>query len=393
MIAPTRFDPNSQAFHDFWKYEDGSRMLQKLYDVPILSEATANVPLLYQKDDLADAVIAEYFTNSPFPLALQEVTDFATGKLPFEAAKECVKQLLNEMRHIPEWLDRNQIEIGRKCCNRSGKSGLIVLRNYSLMLGYQSAAINKPLVATGALHLGAVKRIADTTNFWYGVTGIDALNAGSEGFLYCLRTRLVHAYSRVMIKEKLDWQIDEQGEPLNYWDMVATYLGFSLVFMQGLRKLGFKIENEEAESVYHFWKYIGYLIGIPPHIMPQSDQEAIKSLYLWSKTQPEADADSIALAQALHLEPLKAPWPPKKFQKRFIQQVNLAFNHHLIGKRSCDVLQLPRSKYVGLVKAVVTANKADELLAEKLPDYRNRQIRKGRAEQLIITKRVNTPMH
>src|SRR5690606_7990606 len=190
---------------------------------------------------LADDVIAECFTNKPFPNALQEITSFANGNRSIDDAPESLHKLLVQMQQTPEWVNADLLNLGREVCNRSGKSGLIVLRNYSLMLGYQSAAINKPLIATGALHSGAVKRIADTTNFWYAVTGTNALAPSSDGFLFCLRTRIVHAYSRVMIKKKLDWDIADQAEPLNLWDMQATYLGFSLVFMRGLQNLGFTI--------------------------------------------------------------------------------------------------------------------------------------------------------
>lgn len=388
MNAPSRFKTETNSFSDFWQYEDGKRMLDELGSIPDLTLAQGFVPLLFKKDDLADSVIDDCF-NGPFGAALQMVTDYLTGKLPINEAPESVRILRNEMTARPDWVNPELLDLGRQVCNRSGKSGLIVLRNYSLMLGYQSAAINKPLIATGALHSGAVKRIADTTSFWYAVTGKNALEVDQEGFVFCVRTRLVHAYSRIMIKQKLDWKINEQGEPLNYWDMIATYLGFSLVFMRGLKSLGMTISDQESRAVYHLWKYIGYLIGIPPQIMPADDNEAIRGLFLWSKTQPESDADSIALAQALHMEPIGAPWPPRLSQQKFIQQVNLAFNRHLIGQRSCDVLQLPPPNFPIMAKIVSTINKLDDRLASNSAKYRHWQITKGRADQLVIRNRVN----
>lgn len=388
MDFPKRFNLHTTAFADYWKFEDGKQMLEELDEIPNIDQAKQFVPLLFERDELADQVIHENFIGKPFHHALSEATDYAAGRRTLENAAPALQKMIDQMQTIPDWVDKKLLDLGRKVCNRSGKSGLIVLRNYSLMLGYQSAAINKPLIATGALHSGAVKRIADTTSFWYSVTGKNALKSGESGFTSCLRTRIVHAYSRVMIKDKLDWKLDQQGEPLNYWDMVATYLGFSLVFMRGLNKLGISVSDQESKAVYHLWKYIGYLIGIPPQIMPDDDKAAIQSLYLWSKTQPEADADSIALAQALHFEPLKSPWPPRITEKKFIQQVNLSFNYHLIGERSCQILELPRPKHPAVAKLVTGINKVDDQIGRSAEAYRNWQIKHGRAEQLIIRNRV-----
>ncbi len=388
MVPPTRFQPNTSAFYDYWKYEDGREMLSRLSYVPQLSQAANLVPLLFEKDDVADDVVSDLLDGHNFSKLLQTVTDFAIGHSEISSAPDSIKKLVEQMHEIPSWVDQELLDLGSEVCNKSGKSGLIVLRNYSLMLGYQSAAINKPLIATGALHSGAVKRIADTTNFWYAVTGRNALATKNDGFVYCLRTRIVHSYSRIMIKKNLPWELSDHGEPLNYWDMQATYIGFSLVFMQGLKKLGLTISDKETEAVYHLWKYIGYLIGIPPEILPSTDLEAIERLYLWSKTQPETDSDSIALASALHLEPLTAPWPSKLFQKKFIQHVNIAFNEFLIGRRSCDILDLPIAKYPIIANVVLTANRFDTKLST-MPWYKHYQIKKGRSEQLIIRNRVN----
>ena len=67
--------------------------------------------------------------------------------------------------------------------------------------------------------------------------------------------------------------------------MIAAYTGFSLVFMQGLKKLGVKISEQEELGVFHLWKYIGYLLGIPPEFLPENKQQAVEHLYLWSSTQ------------------------------------------------------------------------------------------------------------
>ncbi|HAI80567.1 MAG TPA: DUF2236 domain-containing protein, partial [Chryseobacterium sp.] len=119
---------------------------------------------------------------------------------------------------------------GARLCMRSGTNALIILRDFVLMGGYDYAYLNKPLIFTGALKKGAVKRLKDTLEFWVHVTREDALKVNSEAYQLIIRTRLMHSYARLKIKEKAkDWDYEIWGEPINFWDMIATYTGFSLV--------------------------------------------------------------------------------------------------------------------------------------------------------------------
>lgn len=385
-MIPNRFKTHTNAFQAYWSSEQGAQLLKSLGYVPSITEAKKSIPLLYQTDHIADAVITEVFVGNSFQKAMKQcIYALQNTSTPTSPA---LQSLITEMHTLPKWYDAQLLNQGAQVCNYSGKSGLIVLRNYSLMIGYQSAAINKPLIATGALHKGAVKRIAETTEFWFEVTAQKAFTGAQEGKVHALKTRLIHAYSRYMIKAKTPWSITDQGEPLNNWDMLATYLGFSLVFILGVRKLGLTITDHEAKAVFHLWKYIGYLIGIPPELLPDTEHQAIEKLYLWSKTQPEADADSIALAMALHQEPLIAPFPKRRWEKIFIQKVNLGFNYNLIGAQSCKILQLPESSFYYWVKTAIAVNIVDDFAAQHLKAYKNYLIQKGRREQSVITSRV-----
>ena len=150
------------------------------------------------------------------------------------------------MQETPAWFNEDLANIGARFCMRSGKNALIILRDFTLMGGYDFAYLNKPLIFTGALKKGAVKRLKDTLEFWVNVTRENALKTNSEAYQLMVRTRLMHSYARVKIKEKTEnWDYKNWGEPINSWDMIATYTGFSLVFMQGLKKLGVKISEQE----------------------------------------------------------------------------------------------------------------------------------------------------
>src|SRR5690606_35549512 len=140
-------------------------------------------------------------------------------------------QLFEQFYKVPEWVDFDKINAGAAYCNRCGTAALSVLRNYCLMGGYESSAINKPLIFTQALHKGAVKRLSDTVDFWMNITAINGLKPKKTGVKAILTTRLIHSYSRSQIEKSTNWKSGLWGRPINLWDMLAANLGFSIAFI------------------------------------------------------------------------------------------------------------------------------------------------------------------
>lgn len=63
-------------------------------------------------------------------------------------------------------------------------------------------------------------------DFWTHVTRRNALEINQDGYQYAFRTRMIHSFSRIMIKEKHPaWNKEIWGEPINFADIVATSIG------------------------------------------------------------------------------------------------------------------------------------------------------------------------
>lgn len=344
-MIPERVVFPSPGFKNYWEEGIGKFLLNKLDKTPSFENVKQRTNLLFEFDETADAVIHEVFLKEGFAKAQKQVTallDNATEEV--SDVHPSLEKLFKEVNTCPQWLNEDLLNSGALFCQRAGLDALIVLRNYCLMGGYESSAINKPLIYTGALKKGAAKRMAETVEFWVNVTGTNALKNNNIGFKSAVQVRLMHAFARVSILKNSDWNNDKWGIPLNQWDMVATNLGFSIVFLEGLKKLGYQPTEKEEMGVYHLWKYIGYLLGIPAHYLPDTHKEAIEELYKWTMCQPVADKDTITLASALVNEPILASYPPRKWQKQFVIQSHLAYNHYFLGKRACDAMRLPETK-------------------------------------------------
>lgn len=377
---PERFTTNTTSFANYWENGIGKLLLHKLDVKPDLKEAEKFIPLLFEYDKTADDVVKEIYLRDGFYKGHTLINHYLDNGIEDENISPEIKKLFNEIEYLPEWLDKDLLAAGSALCRRAGASSLIVLRDYCLMGGYESAAINKPLIFTGALKKGAVKRLAETLEFWVNITGENALERDEIGFKSVIKTRMIHSFSRVNILEKTDWDTNKWGIPLNQWDMLATQLGFSLVYLVGLRKIGFKPDDQEIAGLFHFWKYIGYLLGIPEKYLPDNEKEAVKALYLWTMTQSAADNDSIALAHALTAEPFLVSFPKYKISKKLLQQSHLAYNYFFLGDISCQSLQLPRSFLGWVVKLSVIVNQLKQASITSPKKYR-KMVEKGRKEQ------------
>lgn len=392
MNIPNRhITSHSNAFTSYWQ-KTNSNILPKYLSASIdLSEADKNIPMYFQGDDLGDKVAKEYFGSLSFGKAIgklhQDFTQYPQNK---EQLSNAAQQLFEELSTVPSWVDFDTINRGAAYCQRCGTSALSVLRNYCLMGGYESSAINKPLIFTQALHKGAVKRLSDTIDFWMYVTTTDGLRPKQAGVFSAMTTRIIHSYSRLEIEKNPDWKNDLWGKPINLWDMIATNLGFSIAFMDGLSKLQLAPTNEELEAVLHLWKYVGYLIGIPPELLPDTGEQAAKELYIWSKTQRGIDQDSKDLAWALYDEPQRVKFTNNSFMKWFVQKTNIGYNEVLLGTESRSALGLPYSKAKYWILFLNQINQFVDNKAKKSTSFYQKMVNKGRKDQNNVWKLYQT---
>lgn len=256
-------------------------------------------------DDLADWMCrgGMQTTRPVFERALESGLDSVPDAPP------ALSRYIEALSVRPAWVDDRLLQQGARMCHLGGLTGFQVLRNAALMGGYQASAINRALVLTGALARGANRRVAETTKWWMDVTTEGAMNPGGAGFKSTLRVRLMHALVRRRVRELPQWDFAELGEPVNQCDMLATYLGFCVVFLLGQRVMGVPIRRDEARAVMHLWRYVGWLMGLEERYLLDDEMAGRVCLYQVLLSQAPADDSSRQLGRALMDEPLQHHYP------------------------------------------------------------------------------------
>lgn len=341
-ILQPRFK-DSQHFKDFWIKGNGKQLTDFSGAEVSFRDFEKFAPYFYHVDEIGDEVVKDVYLTKKFSEGSKEIEGYIrNGVSESDNVPESVKKLFSQTQHVPEWLDYDLLKSGAELCMRSNLDSLISLRDYCLIGGYDYAYLNKPLIVTEALKKGAVKRLSETLDFWVNATRYNALEIHAKGYEFAIKTRLIHSYARLSIKKHYkEWDTENWGEPINSWDMMATYIGFSLVFLHSLKKLGNTFSVEEEKGLFHLWKYVGYLLGIPEKLLPDDKKQATEYFYLWTSVQPPADKDSALLAHSLLNESLENPILKFKFQRKNLRYLHICCTWFLLDDDVCRRLQIP----------------------------------------------------
>lgn len=387
LMETTNIQPrfkDSPHFKDFWTKGNGKLLIDFSGAEVNFKEFEKFSPYFYHVDETGDRVVKDVYFSKSFREASEEIEEYIRkGISKSKDIPESARQMFSQTETIPEWLDYSLLKSGAELCMRANLDSLISLRDYCLMGGYDFAYLNKPLIITEALKKGAVKRLSETLDFWVNVTRYNALELHKKGYEFAIKTRLIHSYARLSIRKHYkNWDTENWGEPINSWDMMATYIGFSLVFLHSLHKLGNTFSQEEEEGLFHLWKYVGYLLGIPEKLLPDNKKQAAEFFYMWTSIQPPADKDSVLLAHSLLNETLENPILKYKFQRKNLRYLHISCTWFLLDDDVCKRLQIPEIRHKN---AFPVTKKMINKIYNKIVS-RERRIRKGNKDQMKVLK-------
>ena len=356
--------------------------LFKLYLQYALSEAKKQqlIDGLWQGDRLMDDVVAWMFATNP-KVAKQQFEQALNNGI--ETLADAPPALINLFHHLenPDWLDSQLLQQGIDAMQRMGSNANLVLRDLALMGGYSMAGFNQALVLTGALSKGAAQRTLETGQWWFDCT--QGMTRFSQGFKSTLHVRLMHAFVRRHLSTHKDWDSQTWGLPICQVDMAATYLGFCVVFLWGLRGLGIILSSQESKAVMHFWRYTCWLMGVDEQWLVNSEKEGIKLLIETLLTQANPDWTTLELARALAEEPLhRGEKSFKDWRQKWAYSKHLSITRYFLGKRGMQDLGLPTNILPWYPPLVFGVNVSKSVLYHLLPMYQHHHIQQGRAEQV-----------
>lgn len=338
VAPPTRFKNEASA-----RLRHGSAKIDHL------------VPFFYRGDPVADEVIEVMRTlpkGAGFAL-LREASQ--RGARAVAGLPRALARLVDESEDVPRWVDWEAISRAGRMFFRAGPLGGVVLGSGSIVFGYLSPGGNKPLVFSGRLQEQAAARLDETARFVQAVAREGGMRPRAEGWQITLRVRLIHAQVRRMLLDSGRYDVASWGVPINQHDMAGTTLLFSIVVVEGLRRLGVPVSSDDAEAFIHLWRWVGHLSGVHPELLPTSMAEARALGELVRDTQGDPDHDSRALTRALLDSPFQHGRVERRADRAFAERqsaIGTFFCRALHGDAVADSLGLAHSPLSPLLPAL-----------------------------------------
>lgn len=347
-------------------------------------------------DPLADAVV-EMFGRLPagagrrmFEIALERGID-AVPDAPAE-----LEALFAHVDSRPYWLDQDKLDQAARTSGRVGLWALgLALPMLSLNGGYLASRAAKPLVGTGQLAADSMapRRVAETTSWWADATAPEGMDRFAPGFKNTVRVRIMHAQVRAGMNRRPDWDYENWDEPINQSLIAGTLMLFSLATIAGCQAVGMRFSQREKDSVYHLWRYVGYVIGLDSEIIPADETDTWRLLWLQADYEFLPDADSRILSKAL----IKAMGPIQgvggddlrsRLVRRIITRYSASYSRLILGKTNSTYLDMPYSgPFMAAVVATAAINTVLEVPRRLIPGGTRASERLGRrSTQWLVTR-------
>lgn len=265
----------------------------------------------YEADPVAEAFVDEAYINGD-PVKGRAMLDLALEKGidAVEDAPESLRRLFAERDQAPEWLNMEQVRRGAKIFRRFGPElfnffGAITLE------GYTNNSVVKPLIFTGAYAGNGTKgRFLETAAFWIDVSEPGGLEPGSDGWRTTMRVRIMHVFVRRRLIAHPEWNMDAWGVPISQADALVTLMAGCIAPGYFLRIAGFRTSKDEILAMMHFWRYIGYLMGVQPPWYPETVEDGLKFSFLaFASGAGKAGEDGLKLSRSFSdaFKPLEKP--------------------------------------------------------------------------------------
>ncbi|WP_426367296.1 oxygenase MpaB family protein [Streptomyces sp. E-08] len=297
-------------------------------------------------DELADATVATLFARGEVGTfnTLMRYVSTAGSPLP-DGLPDVAREYLQATSAPPSWVDWGEMEKARLFFIDNNVHISTALSFASMPACYLVPHVAKLLSATHGLKYPS-RRMAETGQFTVHLMQPDAFEAGSRFIPAAQKVRLLHASIRHHLRREDRWDVEGLGVPICQEDMIGGQMFFSMLVLDSLHRLGIHMSPEGADAYLYAWRVVGAMLGVDQEAVPKSLDEARGFLDLYVIRHMGPSPEGVHLTRQL-IDLYEEVVPGT-----FFDPIVSALIRHLVGDTCGDWLDVPRTPWDTVVKAV-----------------------------------------
>ncbi|SES14365.1 hypothetical protein SAMN05216188_12322 [Lentzea xinjiangensis] len=302
--------------------------------------------LKFQGDPLADAVIADLVGTNRVSVVNEVLEHFRTNDQPIpEQLPGPVREFLVLTDNPPEWVEPDRVARAYDFFIDDGVHVASVLTFGAMVNCYAHARASRALTLTHGLNQPH-RRLSETSQFVMNMMGRDAFGSGGSFVPTIQKTRLIHAAVRHFLTASGRWDVAVDGVPVCQQDMVGALLIFSVQVIEGMRRMGISVTEQEAEDYYYVWRAAGAMLGIPAEAVPESIHDARELSAAMVESVYGPSPEGVVLTRHL-LDLYEKLFPGKVFDG-----IVAAMIRQVVNPEVADWMEVPKSRaWTGVVRA------------------------------------------
>ncbi|MCP3959594.1 MAG: DUF2236 domain-containing protein [bacterium] len=277
-------------------------------------------------DDLADEAVTRLHSEHGIE-AVNRIFQNLRGDhqpLPDDAPAPFV-DFMEATAEVPGGLDVERLERGVEVLRTHAIPAAVVLLASSLPSGYSAPCLSRVLTVSNNLGTHPYRRLMGVLQMVVNVSSMPPTDGDGRAHLTARKLRLLHSGIRLIVPRYRPEYREKYGVPCNHEDMLGTIMGFSLLVINGLKRLEIGLTDEQAEDFYYVWRIFIQMMGIHPTGEPMNAEYVPESV-------AEASAFYESYSRRHYVTAAENP------DGVFLSRVNLAMMRSLIpGKlrRAC----------------------------------------------------------
>ena len=267
-------------------------------------------------------------------------------------APQALRDVFEHINEPPSWLDYKAFDPAVQAFYTRAGDILLALVTGVLIEGF-STLMSKPFSITGRMLQEtdvSIRQLKQVNRHLLEIFFPGGLLRKSDGWKLSVRIRFIHARVRQLMKTADEWNTKAWGTPISAAHMGFSTALFSHRLLEHSTSVGANYNQDEKDSIFELWRYVGHLMGVPETILYSSEQEAHRLFEIGSMCEPSPDTDAATISNALIQSiPLVAGLTDLDEQDS-MRDMAYRISRALVGNLLANQLQFPKSISKGVLQ-------------------------------------------